>query len=48
MSKSVKAALFANGAIALAKGMAAFTTGSASMMAEAIHSAADCGNTKHW
>lgn len=44
MSKSVKAALMANGAIAIAKGMAAFFTGSASMMAEAIHSTADCGN----
>lgn len=44
MSKSVKAALFANGVIALSKGMAAFFTGSASMMAEAIHSTADCGN----
>ena len=44
MSKSVKAALLANGAIALAKGTAAFFTGSASMMAEAIHSTADCGN----
>ncbi|MCX6051087.1 MAG: cation diffusion facilitator family transporter [Campylobacterales bacterium] len=44
MSKSVKAALLANGAIAVAKGIAAFFTGSASMMAEAIHSTADCGN----
>lgn len=44
MSKSVKAALLANGAIALAKGTAAFMTGSASMLAEAIHSSADCGN----
>ena len=44
MSKSVKAALMANGAIAIAKGVAAFLTGSASMMAEAIHSTADCGN----
>ena len=44
MSKSVKAALFANGVIALSKGAAAFFTGSASMMAEAIHSTADCGN----
>ena len=44
MSKSVKAALAANGAIAIAKGVAAFATGSASMMAEAIHSTADCGN----
>ena len=44
MSKSVKAALVANGLIASAKGVAAFFTGSASMMAEAIHSTADCGN----
>jgi cation diffusion facilitator family transporter len=44
MSKSVKAALVANGLIAVAKGIAAFFTGSASMMAEAIHSTADCGN----
>lgn len=44
MSKSVKAALVANGLIAGAKGVVAFFTGSASMMAEAIHSTADCGN----
>ncbi len=44
MSQSVKAALVANGLIAGAKGIAAFFTGSASMMAEAIHSTADCGN----
>lgn len=44
MSKSVKAALVANGLIAVAKGISAFFTGSASMMAEAIHSTADCGN----
>ena len=44
MSKSVKTALAANGIIAVAKGLAAFFTGSASMMAEAIHSTADCGN----
>lgn len=44
MSKSVKAALVANSLIACAKGLAAFFTGSASMMAEAIHSTADCGN----
>lgn len=44
MSKSVKAALVANGLIAIAKGIAAVFTGSASMMAEAIHSTADCGN----
>ena len=44
MSKSVKVALVANGVIAASKGLAAFFTGSASMMAEAIHSTADCGN----
>ena len=44
MSKSVKAALLANALIACAKGVVAFFTGSASMMAEAIHSTADCGN----
>lgn len=44
MSKSVKTALLANAIIAGAKGLAAFFTGSASMMAEAIHSSADCGN----
>lgn len=44
MSKSVKAALLANGTIALSKGLVAFLTGSASMLAEAIHSTADCGN----
>lgn len=44
MSKSVKAALLANGLIAIAKGGAAVVTGSASMLAEAVHSVADCGN----
>lgn len=44
MSKSVKTALVANGLIAIAKGFAAAITGSASMLAEAIHSVADCGN----
>jgi len=44
MSKSVKAALLANGLIAIAKGASAVVTGSASMLAEAIHSVADCGN----
>lgn len=44
MSKSVKTALAANGLIAIAKGFAAAITGSASMLAEAIHSVADCGN----
>lgn len=37
-------ALGANGAIALAKGVAAWFTGSTSMLAEAVHSLADCGN----
>ncbi|MBI5595834.1 MAG: cation diffusion facilitator family transporter [Elusimicrobia bacterium] len=37
-------ALTANGLIALAKGAAAAATGSGAMLAEAIHSAADCGN----
>lgn len=37
-------ALMANGAIAVAKGGAAWATGSGAMFAEAIHSAADCGN----
>jgi cation diffusion facilitator family transporter len=42
--KVVLLALAANGGIAAAKFAAAFTTGSGAMMAEAIHSAADCGN----
>ena len=44
MSGSIKAALAANLSIATAKTIGAFFTGSASMVAEAIHSAADCGN----
>lgn len=44
MSKSVKAALFANGAIAIAKGLAAFYRFSI-RDAEAIHSSADCGKS---
>lgn len=42
--KSIFFALGANFAIALAKSGGAFFTGSASMLAEAIHSFADCGN----
>jgi len=42
--KSVLYALFANTAIAVAKGFAAILTGSGAMMAEAIHSVADAGN----
>lgn len=44
---SVRAILYALGAnfgIAVAKSVAAFWTGSGSMLAEAIHSAADCAN----
>lgn len=42
--KSILFALGANGAIAIAKLGAALTTGSNSLLAEAIHSFADCGN----
>ena len=44
---SVRAILFALGAnfaIAVAKGVAAFVTGSGAMLAETVHSLADCGN----
>jgi cation diffusion facilitator family transporter len=37
-------ALGANVFIAIAKGVAAWVTGSSSMLAEAVHSVADCGN----
>ncbi|MCB1326337.1 MAG: cation diffusion facilitator family transporter [Spirochaetales bacterium] len=37
-------AFLANGGIAIAKGIAAYVTGSGSMLAEAIHSVADCTN----
>ena len=37
-------ALGANFAIAVAKGVAAFITGSGAMLAETVHSLADCGN----
>ena len=43
-TKAILYALVANGAIAIAKSIAAFFTGSGSMLAEAIHSYADCGN----
>lgn len=42
--KAILYALAANGGIALAKGVAALWTGSGAMLAETIHSAADCGN----
>lgn len=42
--KSIVYALTANGAIAVAKGVAAWITGSGAMLAEAIHSVADCAN----
>jgi len=42
--KSVLFALFANTAIAVAKGVAALLTGSGAMLAEAVHSVADAGN----
>lgn len=42
--KSILFALFANTAIAIAKGFAALLTGSGAMLAEAIHSVADAGN----
>jgi len=42
--RAVLYALFANFGIFVAKGVAAWITGSSSMLAEAIHSFADCGN----
>lgn len=43
-TKAIMYAFFANLGIAIAKGIAAFYTGSGSMLAEAIHSLADCTN----
>jgi cation diffusion facilitator family transporter len=43
-TKAVIAALFANAGIALAKFVGFLITGSASMLAESVHSAADTGN----
>lgn len=42
--RAVLYALAANAGILIAKGTAAAVTGSSAMLAEAIHSAADCGN----
>lgn len=42
--RSIIYALSANGSIAVAKGVAASITGSGAMLAEAIHSVADCSN----
>ncbi|MFZ5757401.1 MAG: cation diffusion facilitator family transporter [Pseudomonadota bacterium] len=43
-TKAILYALFANGGIAVAKGWAAWYTNSSAMLAECIHSLADCGN----
>lgn len=43
-AKHVFQSLAVNGAIAAAKGVAALVTGSGAMLAEALHSASDCGN----
>ncbi len=43
-NRAIVFALGANFAIAVAKGIAAFFTGSSAMLAETVHSLADCGN----
>jgi len=43
-TRAIFFALGANFAIAVAKGLAAFVTGSSAMLAETVHSLADCGN----
>ena len=43
-TRAIFFALGANFAIAVAKGIAAFFTGSSAMLAETVHSLADCGN----
>ena len=43
-NRAILFALGANFAIAVAKGLAAFVTGSSAMLAETVHSLADCGN----
>ncbi len=42
--RAILFALGANFALAVAKGVAAFVTGSSAMLAETVHSLADCGN----